>query len=152
MSLHLAAKLPYRLLVSFWFGLLAAKIPKLHDIQQSLKDSVAMVASLLNSTSIQVAPDLANCLPDSQFLFRWWLIQHDSRTISHWSAKLGSRASSDSAVKANRFRLECLSISASLVLNLQLNLGFSRARSFPTWQHLSINLLWIVSVEKQGES
>jgi len=67
MSLHLADVFSC-LEVSFWLGLFAARIPRLQDMQQSLKDSVAIVASLLSSTSIQAAPDFANCFPESQFL------------------------------------------------------------------------------------
>lgn len=108
--------------VSFALGFLAAKIPKLQDIQQSLKDSVATVTSLLNSTSIQLAPDLANCLPELQLRLLWWAKQHDSKTISHWSAKFESLLRKDSAKAKDKSLFDALvDVNASRALSLQLN-------------------------------
>ena len=132
---------------SFCAGFRAARMPKLHVIQQSLNDSVATVVSLLSSTSIQEAPDLANCFPESQFRVRCTAKQQDSSISSHWSAKFESLRSRDSTIRLFRSNLLWLSgfcwpKRASRAVSLQLNFWLSTARSLPTWQHFSTNLLF----------
>lgn len=138
MSLHLSISW----LVAFpgpEIDVLAAKMPRLQDMQQSLNDSVAILASLLNSTSMQAEPDLANCFPLLQLRFRWSPMQHDSCINSHCSPISGSRASKISAL----VKLESTKSQESncFISNLQPSRGFCNARWLPKRQHLSNNRL-----------